>query len=313
MVVIEGVRCGQPASQKEVGVLDLRSLRYALTLADELHFGRAARAHYIAAQPFGRRIQELERELGVTLFERTSRRVTLTPAGERFVPRARRVLAQMDELMRETEGEHDEPILRIGMLGFGLADLWPATRALLTRHRPDLSISYVEVDWDTQYDAVRTGDVDVAVVHDVGGAEDLVLEQVMVTKRYAVVPAESDLATAGQLTESDLADRPRICLVGQPGLLEWDSGTPTESTVAVRSPTNIPAAVAVTGRVGLHGEPARRFFPHPGVCYLPVEGPDAVVAIASRSADDRDSVAAFRTAVRASTAVAQLVGPSEPI
>jgi DNA-binding transcriptional LysR family regulator len=66
--------------------VDVRSLRFALTLADELHFGRAASAHYIAAQAFGRRIQELERELGTKLFERTSRRVALTPAGERFLP-----------------------------------------------------------------------------------------------------------------------------------------------------------------------------------------------------------------------------------
>ena len=283
--------------------MDIRSLRYALTLADELHFGRAARAHYIAAQAFGRRIQELERELGTTLFERTSRRVALTAAGERFLPRARRVLAQMDDLMRTAEGDHGEPVLRIGFLGYGLADRWPAARAMLARHRSDLAVSYVELDWETQYDAVRTGEVDVAVVHDVGEADDLVLDRVMESERYAVVPAESELAAADHLTHLDVVDHPRVVPVGQPGLAEWGGGEPTRGGVEVRSPANIAAAVAVTGRIGFHAEPATRFFPHPGARYLPLDGPPAIVAIASRPRDRRASVAAFRTAARASAAV----------
>ncbi|GAA3791162.1 LysR family transcriptional regulator [Amycolatopsis tucumanensis] len=285
--------------------MDVRSLRYALTLAEELHFGRAARAHYIAAQPFGRRIQELERELGVKLFERTSRRVALTPAGERFLPRARRVLAEMDELMRTAEGDHAEPVLRVGVLGFGLADRWAATRTLLATHHPELELSYRELDWVTQYDAVRTGEVDVAVLHDVGGADDLLVEPVMNTARCAVVPAESELAGAGRLSAADIADVPRVKLVGQPGLADW-GGAPTRRDVEVRSPAHVATAVATTGRIGFHGEPATRFFPHPGVRYLPLEGPDPVVAIASRRNDRRDTVAAFRRATLASPAADSL-------
>ncbi|WP_206061253.1 LysR family transcriptional regulator [Nonomuraea basaltis] len=50
--------------------MEIRSLRYAVTLAEELHFGRAAQRHFIAPQPFGRHIQRLEREVGRRLFER---------------------------------------------------------------------------------------------------------------------------------------------------------------------------------------------------------------------------------------------------
>ncbi len=80
-------------------------MRYAVTLAEELHFGRAARRHHISAQPFGRRIRRLERELGRPLFHRTSRRVTLTPAGESFIRRARAVLAEIDELIASVHAE----------------------------------------------------------------------------------------------------------------------------------------------------------------------------------------------------------------
>jgi hypothetical protein len=79
----------------------------------------------------------------------------------------------------------------------------------------------------------------------------------------------------------------------------------------VRSPANVAAAVAVTGRIGVHAEPATRYFPHPGVRYLPLDGPRAVVAIASRRRDRRDLVAAFCTAVLASGVVEQLAPLSE--
>jgi DNA-binding transcriptional LysR family regulator len=78
--------------------MDIRSLQYAITLAEELHFGRAAQRHFISAQPFGRHIQELERKLGVRLFERTSRRVTVTPEGMQVVAEAQAILAAVDAL-----------------------------------------------------------------------------------------------------------------------------------------------------------------------------------------------------------------------
>ena len=101
--------------------MDIRALRYAVTLAEELHFGRAAERHFIAAQPFGRRIRRLERDIGHPLFDRTSRRVSLTPAGVRLVDRAQEALARVDALIDvggERAARHDR-LLRVGVLGFG--------------------------------------------------------------------------------------------------------------------------------------------------------------------------------------------------
>lgn len=285
--------------------MDVRSLRYAVTLADTLHFGRAAQVHYIAAQPFGRRIQALEREVGAPLFARTSRRVALTPAGERFLPRARQVLAQLDALLEQAEGRSDDPgVLRIGVLGFGLADLWPHVRELLGARLPELVVTTVELDWEGQYDAVRSGEVDLALTHDVGGADDLVLDRVLEMARYAVVPAWSDLAAAQRLTAADVDGRRWIRPVGDaPGLSEWGDRSGRLDSVDVRSPSGVPTAVATSGRLGLHGEPARRFFPHPDVRYVPMEGPGASVSVASRPGDGREAVAVFRAAARAAAAV----------
>lgn len=92
--------------------MEIRSLQYVVTLAEELHFGRAARRHHIATPPFGRHIRRLERELGHVLFKRTSRRVTLTPEGERFVDRARAILAEIDELAASLRADGEVPYAR---------------------------------------------------------------------------------------------------------------------------------------------------------------------------------------------------------
>ncbi|MGW4323280.1 LysR family transcriptional regulator [Streptomyces sp. NPDC004684] len=79
--------------------LDPRLLRAFVTVAEELHFTRAAVRLYVAQQALSRDVRRLERELGAELFVRTTRQVTLTADGERLLPYARRVLAAQDELL----------------------------------------------------------------------------------------------------------------------------------------------------------------------------------------------------------------------
>ncbi|MEF9904247.1 LysR family transcriptional regulator [Streptomyces sp. P9-A2] len=79
--------------------LDPRLLRAFVTVAEELHFTRAAMRLYVAQQALSRDVRRLERELGSELFVRTTRQVTLTPDGERLLPYARRALAAQDDLL----------------------------------------------------------------------------------------------------------------------------------------------------------------------------------------------------------------------
>jgi DNA-binding transcriptional LysR family regulator len=81
--------------------LDVRSLRYFVAVAEELHFTRAATRMFIAQQALSREIAQLERQLGVPLFMRTTRRVALTPAGERLLVRARELVALHDRAVAE--------------------------------------------------------------------------------------------------------------------------------------------------------------------------------------------------------------------
>jgi DNA-binding transcriptional LysR family regulator len=73
--------------------MELRQLRYFVTLAEELHFGRAAAREHIVQSALSQQLQRLERELGVRLLERTTHHVQLSPAGSAFLIEARQILA----------------------------------------------------------------------------------------------------------------------------------------------------------------------------------------------------------------------------
>lgn len=286
--------------------MEIRTLRFVVTLAEELHFGRAARRHYLSPQPFGQYIRRAEREVGARLFERTSRRVVLTPAGARFVEQARAVLAQVDRLqaVAADSGPTGNGPLRVGVLGFGAGDRWQDLLESVRVQAPALSLEHHELDLEDQYDAVRRGRVDVGVVQYVGELEGLAFEPVLASPRVAVVPSASALADADVLTMREL-DGCRWLNVAssEPSFLEWLGPALDIAAPAVRSPAAIPTAVATTGRISLHAAAAARFYPRPDVRFVPVEGPELEIAICTRSGDERPAVSAFR---RGAAALQQL-------
>src|SRR5258708_35480329 len=86
--------------------VELRQLRYFVTVADELNFGRAAERLHIAGPSLSQQIKALERDLKVRLFDRDRRSVTLTPGGPALLPHARALVDQADEVRRRAAGLH---------------------------------------------------------------------------------------------------------------------------------------------------------------------------------------------------------------
>lgn len=144
--------------------MELRHLRYFLQLAEELHFARAAKRLGISQPPLSQQIRQLEEELGVPLFERTSRRVALTAAGTLFLEQARRTVQQADRAVavarRAARGEAGE--LAIGFNAS--APLVPKVATAIYRFRetyPDVTLSLSEVAAADQTAAIADQSLDI--------------------------------------------------------------------------------------------------------------------------------------------------------
>ncbi|MDF3887030.1 LysR family transcriptional regulator [Cupriavidus basilensis] len=146
--------------------MDLRQLRYFVTVAEELHFGRAARRLAMTQPPLSQQIQALEEEIGVQLFARTRRSVALTPAGQQWLPEVRRVLADAAALpglaQRLARGEAGTLSLAfVSTADYGiLPDLLRRFRA---RH-PNVQLQLREATSDIQLEALMEGTIDAGLV-----------------------------------------------------------------------------------------------------------------------------------------------------
>ncbi|WP_067461183.1 LysR substrate-binding domain-containing protein [Actinomadura macra] len=147
--------------------MELRRLRYFVAVADEGHFGRAADRLHMAQPPLSLQIKKLEGEVGVTLLDRSTRRVALTPAGERFLARARTILTAVDEAREEAVRVAAGEVGRvsIGFIGTATYAVLPALARRLRAEIPDVELDLKgEMLTPDQVDALHEGRLDLAVV-----------------------------------------------------------------------------------------------------------------------------------------------------
>ncbi|MBB5516187.1 LysR family hydrogen peroxide-inducible transcriptional activator [Rubricella aquisinus] len=146
--------------------LTLRQLRYFEALAHHGHFGRAAEASFVSQPALSMQIRELEETLGVTLVERGSRTVRLTPVGEETAARARDILRAVDELgdMARNAAGGLAGRLRIGVIPTVAPYLLPSVITTLSRMYPALDIKIRETITPTLISALKEGRIDMAIV-----------------------------------------------------------------------------------------------------------------------------------------------------
>ena len=125
--------------------VELRQLRYFVAVAEELHFGRAAQRLHMSQSPLSRAIRELERELGLVLFVRTTRRVELTAAGSALLAHARRALIEVDVAVDDARraAQPDRGSLALGYTPFSRTPAARIAEAFEGR-RPDVHIRFEE-------------------------------------------------------------------------------------------------------------------------------------------------------------------------
>ena len=198
--------------------MELRHLRYFRAVAEELHFGRAAERLHIAQPPLSQQIRQLERELEVSLFTRSTRRVELTAAGEAYLKRAVAVLDAVDDAGQQARriAHGVEGHLTIGCVGSATYSVLPRLVRALRDELPHVEISIRgEMLAPAQLDALRAGDVDIALLRPPVDDAAIRVEVLRRDRLIAALPAEHPLAQRDLLRVGELRGEDFIAHAGQ--------------------------------------------------------------------------------------------------
>jgi DNA-binding transcriptional LysR family regulator len=181
--------------------VELWELRYFTAVAEELHFGRAAQRLGMAQPPLSRAISKLERRLGVRLFDRTTRSVTLTLAGRTLAEEAREIATAVDRAVARTRAAVTAQIRIAVIPGVGIDQIRKVLDVVAAdgnREPPELKFT------QTPLAAVRTGDADLAIGCDTEGLHELDGVVLGTESPVFLVPAHSPLAARSSLTRDEL-------------------------------------------------------------------------------------------------------------
>ncbi|MGW5517145.1 LysR family transcriptional regulator [Nocardia africana] len=184
--------------------MDLRQLSYFVTVAEELHFGRAAERLFIVQPAVSQQVRKLERELGLDLFDRTSRRVALTEAGIRFLPAARDVLAAARRARSVVSDLVPATTVRLGTSS-GIGD---HLDRIFQRLPPGVEMELVAESTQARVDSLLAGQLDAVFVR--GPREHPELRRIPLwdDPLYVAMSARHPLADHSEVRFAELAPYP---------------------------------------------------------------------------------------------------------
>lgn len=188
--------------------MELRHLCYFIAVAEELHFGRAAERLHLAQQPLSFQIKQLEEELGVTLFRRTTRRVELTEAGRALLTEVYEAFSHLDrEVEAARRAERGEiGSLVIGYVSIALYNLMPGAMRLFRERFPDAQVTLREMCSPELEERLLEGACDVGLVVKGMDVPELVYETALYEQAMVALPKKHPLGRQEQIPLSALAD-----------------------------------------------------------------------------------------------------------
>ena len=194
--------------------MNLRDLKYLVALADHKHFGRAAAACYVSQPTLSTQIKKLEDELGVPLVERAPRKVMLTPAGRDAAERARRIVAEVEQ-MKEAARRSQDPeagTVRLGMFPTLGPYLLPHVVPRIRARFPHLELLLVEEKSDVLLSRLREGKLDAGLLALPVADDQLHTEFLFEEPFVLAVPESHPLAQRGSLTLAELSHQQLLLL-----------------------------------------------------------------------------------------------------
>lgn len=284
--------------------MDVGQARAILALAQDLHFARAARKLEMSQSALSQKIQRVEAEIGATLFDRTQRRVALTPAGEVLVAELPELLGKLDQCIARARriARGDEGYLRVGFIENASFHLLPYVTTRLRHLFPSAQIDLVEMISPEIPDALARGEIDVALTRPL--ASDTLRVREVLREPYAVALPESHplarrdsvpLTALAPLTFIAAAGRKANYLRAQFGPLFERSGFRLRIGQEVNQLPAIIGLVAAGAGFTILPRSATGMA-IPGVRYLPLreeDAPQAVLQVCCRERDANPLVASF--------------------
>ncbi len=294
--------------------VELRHLRYFRTVAEELHFGRAAERLGISQPPLSTQVRRLEEMLGVRLLDRTSRSVSLTDAGEVFAGTLDRVFRSvegaLDATLRAAEGERGRVAVAFASsVMFQTLPAW--IRAFRDRY-PEVELELRELPTGLQLTALQSGELDVGFVREPPPTPGVQFETVMreplvvaVSRAHSLADRVPDGEGLSARKLADLADEPFVLFPESlaPGLhaqvMHVCREAGFEPRIVQASRELYTTVSLVEAGVGITVVPASiRKMGWSGVRYLPLEGVDTRIDMAWASERTRPVVGSFLDLVR---------------
>jgi DNA-binding transcriptional LysR family regulator len=233
--------------------MELRTLRYFVAVAEELHFGRAAVRLHMSQPPLSRAIKQLEADVGATLLQRSAAGATLTPAGAALLTEARTLLDQADQARVRVAAAAGARTITVGILGDGTDPGATRLAVAYRRRHPGIEVRIREADLTDPTCGLRAGLVDIALTRGPFDHAGLTVHELRADPMGAVLRADDPLAGRDRLDLADLADRRWFQFPqGTDPIWQsyWNAGEPREGPV-VRAVQECQQAVLWNGTIGL--------------------------------------------------------------
>ncbi|MEV1246780.1 LysR family transcriptional regulator [Nonomuraea sp. NPDC049750] len=187
--------------------MDLRTLRYFVAVAEELHFGRAAVRLHMTQPPLSRAIKQLETDLGAVLLHRSPTGVSLTPAGTALYDEARTLLEQADQARTRVAAAAGTATMTICTLADSAEQAGTQLAAAFRQRHPGLNVRIREADFTDPTTGLRSGLVDVALTRAPFDETGITTHVLRADPVGVVLRADDPLAGRDRLRLDDLADR----------------------------------------------------------------------------------------------------------
>ncbi|MBP6116474.1 MAG: DNA-binding transcriptional regulator HcaR [Neisseriaceae bacterium] len=186
--------------------MELRHLRYFVAVAEELNFSKAALRLFTSQPSLSQQIKDLEDEIGVQLFERTKRRVDLTPEGEVFLREARLTLEQAERAIQLTRQAHQNRsrLLSVGFVPAAEVSVFPFIFPKLRAAFPNLDVTLHSLPTGQQEQALLNGEIDIAFMRQIIQNDDYEHTVVLKEPLALLLPHQHPLAAKANIDVQDL-------------------------------------------------------------------------------------------------------------